>query len=150
MANCLLDNDSRCIQLGLNPINKIPANNLTLCWNWPIRETKIGHVTDLIGQFQHWFKFYAGILFKWSCPGCWSSRVISLYRLSRPDPTPTWTASKAPPPSRRRSISDEMKFLVRILPYYLNWPQPASLWVILSNVYVTNTTLEEIFFTFYY
>ena len=29
---------------GTDPINQIPAYNLTLCWNLSIREEKIGHM----------------------------------------------------------------------------------------------------------
>ena len=34
---------------GPDLINKTPV--LTLRWNWPIREAKIGHMADLKGQF---------------------------------------------------------------------------------------------------
>ena len=29
---------------------KLSVQNLTLRWNWPIKEAKIGHLTYLIGQ----------------------------------------------------------------------------------------------------
>ena len=35
-------------QYGSDPINKITAQTLTLRWNRPIREAKIGQMTDLI------------------------------------------------------------------------------------------------------
>ena len=37
--------------------------------NWPIREAKISHVTDLIGWFQHSVKIYARIIFIALGPG---------------------------------------------------------------------------------
>ena len=37
------------LRLWLDTINNIPALNLIQHGNWPIREAKIGHVTDLIG-----------------------------------------------------------------------------------------------------
>ena len=48
---------------------KTPAFYLTLRWNLPIRETRISHVTNLIGQFQRTVKFNAGILFVGSSAG---------------------------------------------------------------------------------
>ena len=33
-----------------NVIKKIPAWNLSQCWNWPITEATIGHMMDLIGK----------------------------------------------------------------------------------------------------
>ena len=42
---------------------------MTLLWNYTIREAKIGHVTDLIGQFRHRVQFYTGILFIGAGPG---------------------------------------------------------------------------------
>ena len=36
-----------------DPINKIPAFNLSQCWNRTIGEAKFVHFTYLIGQFQH-------------------------------------------------------------------------------------------------
>ena len=47
---------------------EISVWNLTLRWNWTIRDAKIGYVTYLIGQFQGRVKFYAGI-FIGSFPG---------------------------------------------------------------------------------
>ena len=51
--------------------------NLTLCCNWPIREAKIGPMTDLSGQFQHIVKFYARILFIGSGLGSCSKIQLS-------------------------------------------------------------------------
>ena len=61
--------DLRTINLRPNPINKSPEKNLTLRWNRPFREAKIGHGTDLIGQFQHSVKLNGGILFVGLGPG---------------------------------------------------------------------------------
>ena len=37
---------------GPDPIKLFSAYNSTLCYNQPIREAKIGHVVNLIGQIQ--------------------------------------------------------------------------------------------------
>ena len=53
----------------LDPLCKILALNLTLCWNFLISEVKISQVTYLIGQFQSRVKFYAGLIFLGWGPG---------------------------------------------------------------------------------
>ena len=53
---------------GPQSYKKIPAKNSTLCWKRPIREAKIGQVTDLIGRFQHRVKLCTGMMFIGSDP----------------------------------------------------------------------------------
>ena len=48
---------------GPFPINKIPAKNLTPSQHWPTKSVMWTILASLIGQFQHWLKFYAGIYF---------------------------------------------------------------------------------------
>ena len=54
---------------GSDPIKHSCIEFYSTLENWPIREAKMRHMTDLIGQFQHWIKLYAGILFIGIGPG---------------------------------------------------------------------------------
>ena len=58
-----------------DPINEIPAKILSLCRNWPIKEDKIGHVTNLIGQCQRRVKLANRILFMELGPG-WVAQAL--------------------------------------------------------------------------
>ena len=44
------------MRLAAGPIKQFHNGILTLCWNWPIREAKLSHMTDLICLFQHLVK----------------------------------------------------------------------------------------------
>ena len=54
---------------GPDPIKHSSVELDSTLENWPIREAKIRHVTDLMVWFQHWVKCCAGIFYMGSGPG---------------------------------------------------------------------------------
>ena len=58
-------------------MKKIPMYKLTLRWNSPIREAKIGHMTNLMGSNSSVVSNFVKIIFIRLAPGCFQTKVTT-------------------------------------------------------------------------